>query len=54
MPGAQMAKEGDEVPNFTLRNQDNREIHIKDYRGKTLLLTFIYTRCHVPDYCVTV
>ena len=51
MPGAQMAKEGDEVPNFTLRNQDNREIHIKDYRGKTLLLTFIYTRCPVPDYC---
>ena len=51
MPGAQMAKAGDEVPNFTLRNQDNREIHIKDYRGKTLLLTFIYTRCPVPDYC---
>jgi protein SCO1/2 len=51
MPGAQMAKPGDEVPNFTLRNQDNREIHIKDYRGKTLLLTFIYTRCPVPDYC---
>jgi protein SCO1/2 len=51
MPGAQMAKEGDEVPNFTLRNQDNREIHIRDYRGKALLLTFIYTRCPVPDYC---
>jgi len=51
MPGVKMAKEGDEVPNFTLRNQDNREIHIKDYRGKTLLLTFIYTRCPVPDYC---
>jgi len=51
MPGVQMAKAGDEVPNFTLRNQDNREIHIKDYRGKTLLLTFIYTRCPVPDYC---
>ena len=51
MPGAQMAKEGDEVPNFTLRNQDDREIHIKNYRGKAVLLTFIYTRCPVPDYC---
>jgi protein SCO1/2 len=51
MPGVIIAKEGDEVPNFTLRNQDNREIHIKDYRGRTLLLTFIYTRCPVPDYC---
>jgi protein SCO1/2 len=51
MPGVKMAKEGDEVPNFAVRNQDNREIHIKDYRGKALLLTFIYTRCPVPDYC---
>ena len=49
--GVMMAKEGDEVPNFTLRNQNNREIHIRDYRGKTLLLTFIYTRCPQPDYC---
>ena len=51
MPGTVMAKEGDEVPNFTLRNQDDREIHIRDYRGRALLLTFIYTRCPVPDYC---
>jgi len=51
MPGVTIAKEGDEIPNFTLRNQDNREIHLQSYRGKTLLLTFIYTRCPVPDYC---
>ena len=51
MPAVAMAKEGDEVPNFVLRNQDNREIRINNYRGKTLLLTFIYTRCPVPEYC---
>jgi protein SCO1/2 len=51
MPAAIMAKEGDEVPNFTLRNQNNREIQTKSYHGKTLLLTFIYTRCPVPEYC---
>ena len=51
MPGGVMAKAGDEVPNFTLRNQDDREIHIHNYRGKALLLTFIYTRCPVPEYC---
>src|SRR5271166_3967884 len=33
---------GDEVPDFTLVNQN----------GKTLLLTFIYTRCPFPDYCL--
>ena len=48
---APLAKEGDEVPNFTLLNQNNRQIHLRDYRGKALLLTFIYTRCPVPEYC---
>jgi protein SCO1 len=51
IPAVVSAKEGDEVPNFTLRNQDNREIRIQNYRGKALLLTFIYTRCPIPEYC---
>jgi protein SCO1/2 len=51
MPGAVQAKEGDEVPNYTLRNQDDREVRIHNYRGKALLLTFIYTRCPIPEYC---
>ncbi len=42
---------GDVVPNFTLRNQDGREIRLDQYRGKTLLVTFIYTRCPRPDFC---
>jgi len=46
-----VAKEGDEIPNYTLVNQDAKEIRIKNYRGKALLLTFIYTRCPVPEYC---
>ena len=45
------AKEGDEVPNYTLLNQDAKQIRIKNYRGKALLLTFIYTRCPEPDQC---
>lgn len=51
IPAVVIAKEGDEVPNFTLRNQNGREIHIRDYRGKALLLTFIYTRCPDPEFC---
>jgi protein SCO1/2 len=51
MPSVVQAKEGDVVPNYKLRNQNDREIRIHNYRGKTLLLTFIYTRCPVPEYC---
>lgn len=43
--------EGDVVPNFTLVNQDGKRITLNQYRGKTLLITFIYTRCPLPDYC---
>jgi protein SCO1 len=42
---------GTETPDFTLINQDGRKISFKQYRGRALLLTFIYTRCPLPDYC---
>jgi protein SCO1 len=50
-PGLVEAKPGAEVPNFILKNQDDKEIRIHDYKGKALLLTFIYTRCPIPEYC---
>ena len=43
---------GDDVPDFTLVNQSGKTIHLQQFRGKPLLLTFIYTRCPFPDYCV--
>ncbi len=45
------AKEGDEVPDYGLVNQDGKDIRIHNYRGKALILTFIYTRCPLPEYC---
>jgi protein SCO1 len=44
-------KPGTEVPDFSLLNQDDKRIHLSQYRGQNLLLTFIYTRCPLPDYC---
>ena len=42
---------GDPVPDFRLRNQDGHAIHLGQFRGKALLVTFIYTRCPSPDFC---
>jgi protein SCO1 len=42
---------GDEVPDYPLLNQDGKPIHLGQYKGRALLLTFIYTRCPLPDYC---
>ena len=42
---------GDAVPDFKLRNQDGRIIHLHQFRGKDVLITFIYTRCPLPNFC---
>jgi protein SCO1/2 len=42
---------GDAVPDFKLRNEDGRVIHLSQFRGKNLLITFIYTRCPLPNFC---
>jgi protein SCO1/2 len=42
---------GDEVPDFTLVNQSGQTIHLRQFRGKPLLLTFIYTQCPFPEFC---
>ncbi len=47
-----VAQIGNQVPNFTLTNQDGKNISMKDFRGKALAITFIYSRCPLPNYCI--
>jgi protein SCO1/2 len=42
---------GDTVPDFKLSNQDGRPIHLGQFKGKALVVTFIYTRCPSPEFC---
>ncbi len=42
---------GEAVPDFTMTDQDGRAIKLSDLRGKVVILTFIYTRCPMPDFC---
>lgn len=46
-----MPAPGEDVPDVSLTNQDGKRISLKQYRGKTVLVTFIYTRCPFPDFC---
>lgn len=41
-----------EVPDFKLTNQDGKPLSLKDFRGKALAITFIYSRCPLPEYCI--
>jgi protein SCO1/2 len=42
---------GDAVPDFHLTNQSGKQIALREFRGKAVLVTFIYTRCPLSDYC---
>ncbi len=43
---------GDPIPDLSFLNQNDKRIHLAQFRGKPLLLTFIYTRCPLPDFCL--
>jgi protein SCO1/2 len=42
---------GQIVPDFTLIDQNNRTVTLSEFTGKVVAITFIYTRCPLPDYC---
>jgi protein SCO1 len=46
-----MPSAGEEVPDFGFTDQDGKRTSLKQFRGKTLMITFIYTRCPFPDFC---
>lgn len=46
-----MPAPGEDVPDFAFTNQNGKHISLKQYRRKTLLVTFVYTRCPFPDFC---
>jgi protein SCO1 len=39
------------IPDVKLINQDGKTIHLGDFNGKAVLLTFIYTRCPFANFC---
>ena len=44
-------REGDEMPFFFLTDQDGKRISLETFRGQPLLLTFVFTRCPIPNFC---
>lgn len=42
---------GDEVPDDVLQDQTGASHRLSDWRGRALAVTFVYTRCPVPDFC---
>lgn len=44
-------REGDRVSDFRLVDQDNRAFSATNLQGRYSIVTFIFTRCPVPEFC---
>jgi protein SCO1/2 len=42
---------GDAAPDVVLTDQSGRPLRLAEYRGRALALTFVFTRCPMPEYC---
>jgi protein SCO1 len=50
-PSSPILKVGEPFPDFELLNENGELVKLGDYRGSVVALTFIFTRCPVPEYC---
>jgi protein SCO1 len=50
-PRAHEPHPGDAMPDVALVDQDGKALRLADFRGKALALTFVFTRCPLPDFC---
>ena len=42
---------GQTVPDFTLIDQRRKSVTVSAFKGKVVSITFIYTRCPLPNFC---
>ena len=49
--GVHVLAPGDLPPDTALTTHRERTVQLGDWRGHAVVVTFIYTRCPLPDYC---
>ena len=49
--GFELLRTGEEVPDQLLIDQDGKPRPLSTMRGHRIALTFMYTRCPMPDFC---
>jgi protein SCO1/2 len=51
VPEASRAMPGAVVPDVPLIDQNGAPLILRNFAGRVLVVTFIYTRCPLPDFC---
>ncbi len=42
---------GDILPDYAFQDENGTDIQLSQYRGQPVAMTFVFTRCPVPEYC---
>lgn len=50
-PTGSTLKVGQKVPDFSLTDQNAKKVSLSDFKGKVVLVTFLYTQCPFPEKC---
>ncbi len=50
-PPAKPLQVGKVVPDFTLTDQNNQPVEFSRLGGRVVAITFMYTKCPLPNYC---
>jgi protein SCO1/2 len=46
-----LAKPGDRLPEVTFLDENGQPVKLADFQGMPVALTFVFSRCPVPEYC---
>lgn len=49
--GIKLLQPGDDAPDTVLTDQNDQPIAVRNLAGSAVAITFIYTRCPLPQYC---
>jgi len=50
-PRRPVLKVGEVLPDYEFVDESSRPVKFSDFRGQAVALTFVFTRCPVPEYC---
>lgn len=49
--GDELISVGDAFPDHAFRDETGKDVRLADYRGMPVAITFVFSRCPVPEYC---
>src|SRR5262245_20503918 len=50
-PDSELSNANEASDSYTFTNELGQQINLADFKGQALALTFIFTRCPMPQYC---